>query len=69
MMELVRGILFAVKTMLAYFHYALKGQYPFRLDWKSNKGPKIAELTDEQHEFVKAIAREVEAKGMASITL
>jgi hypothetical protein len=67
MMELVKGILSTVNGLLAHFHYALKGQFPFSLEWKLDKGPKIAELSHEQHKFVKFIAIEVKKKGMHSL--
>jgi hypothetical protein len=64
MMELVTGILSSSKVILWYFHYALKGQFPFQENWKSNSGPKIAELNEGQHNFVRFIAGEVEKKGI-----
>lgn len=65
MWELVKGILFSSKIILWYFHYGLKGQYPFQKDWKSDSGqPKIAELSEKEYSLVQFIGREVKRKRM-----
>jgi hypothetical protein len=63
MMELVKGIHSSSKVLLGYFHYGLKGQFPFQEDWRSKSGPKIAELSEREHEIVRIIAGEVRKRG------
>jgi hypothetical protein len=63
MKGLVSSILFASKTLVGHFHYDLRGQDPFRVDWNPKSGATFAELNDEQRNFVLFVAGEVKEKG------
>ncbi|MCJ1404943.1 hypothetical protein MMC11_008169 [Xylographa trunciseda] len=41
------------KTMIYYFHYCNKGSYPFARDWTSKENLALAELNEEQANFLK----------------
>ncbi|EXK76669.1 hypothetical protein FOQG_18594 [Fusarium oxysporum f. sp. raphani 54005] len=53
-MPIINAIQSGAKTILAYFHYACKGQRPFSLDhdWNTDEAKKMAHLDDEQIAFL-----------------
>ncbi|KAF4470693.1 Clavaminate synthase [Fusarium albosuccineum] len=53
-MPVIRAIHSGAKTILAYFHYACKGQRPFSLDhdWSTDEARGMAHLDDEQITFL-----------------
>jgi hypothetical protein len=54
--------------MLAYFHYLNKASRPFTLDWELPSNVAMAELNDEQIQFVKETAEQVQARSKYSQT-
>jgi hypothetical protein len=54
-MPVINAIHSGAKTILAYFHYACKGQRPFSLDhdWDTGEAKTMAHLDDEQVSFLK----------------
>ncbi|KAF8853559.1 hypothetical protein BDZ45DRAFT_677599 [Acephala macrosclerotiorum] len=62
MVELVEGILRAVKMILRVWRSDLKGQFIFNPDWDPNYGPKIADFTGEQLSFIKGLGKRLSGK-------
>ena len=69
-MPLVRATQSSAKTILAHFHYCLKGQQPFRkeFDWTSAKTRRMARLDAEQSNFMAAYRDRVSRKGEPSLS-
>ncbi|CZR53496.1 uncharacterized protein PAC_03375 [Phialocephala subalpina] len=67
MVELVEGILRAVKMILRVWRSDLKGQFIFDPDWDPNYGPKIADFTDEQLSFIKGLGKRLGGKEVNSL--
>ena len=64
-MPIIRAIHSSAKTILAHFHYCCKGQRPFSPDsnWDSPEMKRMAQLDDEQIEFLKQYQDLVRRKG------
>ncbi|KAE9378480.1 hypothetical protein N431DRAFT_178122 [Stipitochalara longipes BDJ] len=62
MMKLVKGILHTVNTILHVWRSDLKGQFPFSPQWDPHRGPKVADFSQEQFAFLKAVGKRIEGK-------
>ena len=51
--SLVEELHIGAKILLAYFHYCCKGSYPMSMDWNSPEEIALAEMDDEQVEFMR----------------
>lgn len=67
-MHLVRAIQSGSKTILAHFHYCLKGQAPFdrEFDWMSPVYQNMAQLDKEQLQFMQEYVKLVHMHGKYS---
>jgi hypothetical protein len=63
-MPLVKGILRTVNTILYVWRSDLKGQFPFNPGWNPTFGAKIAELSQWQLDFWKAVGNLIKGKGI-----
>jgi hypothetical protein len=68
MMELVKGVLHTVQTVLYLWRSNLRGQFPFSPEWDpdSSGHVKIVEFTREEIEFFREAGKKIEGKGIAS---
>lgn len=66
--ELVRAMHSTTKTILAHFHYGLKGQIPFQqdFDWKGSAVRRMADLDQDQVDFMQDYTRIIQQKSMLS---
>ena len=67
-MPVIRAIHSGAKTILAYFHYACKGQRPFSLghDWDTDEAKNMADLDDEQITFLKHFQQQIQNNGRSA---
>jgi len=67
MMELVKGVLHTVKTVLYLWRSDLRGQFPFDPEWDPDLPGhvKIAKFTREEIEFFREAGKKIEGKGIA----
>jgi hypothetical protein len=49
---LLEGFHTGAKTLLAFFHYICRGSRPFELDWNLEENKEIAQLDNEQVNFM-----------------
>lgn len=70
-MELIRGIHSGAKAILAHFHYSCKGNVPFspNFDWDSKEAQRMAEINQEQIQFMMRLRVLARQKGMLHILL
>ena len=52
------------KTMIYHFHYCNKGNYPFTKEWVSVENIELAQLNQEQVQFLLDTVEEVERRRM-----
>lgn len=64
-MELIQGTLAGSKTVLAHFHYCLKGQFSFALDEELTIEAKTPEPKKGEEIFLKVVVREINKKRYA----
>ena len=64
-MPIINAIHSGAKTILAYFHYACKGQQPFspKHNWSKDEAKNMAHLDKDQTAFVKKCRRLIENNG------
>lgn len=64
-MPVINAIHSGAKTILAYFHYACKGQRPFSLDhdWDTDEAKNMARLDNEQVGFLKKYQHQIHNNG------
>ncbi|KAK0126871.1 hypothetical protein ONS95_008450 [Cadophora gregata] len=63
MPAMVEELHMGVNVLLAYYHYACRGQRPFSLEWDANDAVSMAILDDDQVKFLKRTAVHVQANA------
>jgi hypothetical protein len=59
------GYFHGCQTLLAHFHTALNGSTPLNIDWRSPKANELADLTQEQKDFLEDIKPMIAEEGMS----
>lgn len=63
MPEMIAELHMGANILLAYFHYACRGQRPFMLDWDARDAVSMAVLDSDQVQFLKRTAVHVQANA------
>lgn len=66
MPEMIAELHMGANVLLAYFHYACRGQRPFTLDWDAKDAVAMAVLDEDQVKFLKRTTVHVRANGEKS---
>ena len=64
MVEIVADLHMGANILLAYFHHCCKGFRPFDVDWESTETASMADLDQEQIQFLRRTAEYVHKNSM-----